>query len=365
MTGIIQADQDISFQAMSGEAAGPRPTSSRTIPPWTTSWPSRRAAAASPTPAACSSSLKPLDERKVTADQVIARLRGQAGQRARAPACTCSPSRTSASAAALGNAQYQYTLQGDDCQGARSSGRPGCWRGCAALPELVDVSSDQQNQGLQATLVIDRDTASRLGITAQLIDNTLYDAFGQRQVSTMYTAAQPVPRGHGGGAPVLAEPRLPARTSTSSPAPGPWCRCRAFAHYQLEQRRPGREPPGPVPVGHHLLQPAAGRGPGRRGDGDREGRASRSACRPPSTAASRAPPRPSRPRWPTSRSSSSPPSLAVYIVLGMLYESLHPPHHHPLHPALGRRGRPAGAARSSAPTSASSPSSASSCSSAS
>src|SRR5207244_5599893 len=55
------------------------------------------------------------------------------------------------------------------------------------LPELRDVSSDQQDQGLQASLVIDRSTASRLGITPQLIDDTLYDAFGQRIVSTMFT----------------------------------------------------------------------------------------------------------------------------------------------------------------------------------
>ena len=55
------------------------------------------------------------------------------------------------------------------------------------LPELSDISSDQQTRGLQATLVIDRDTASRLGISPQTIDNTLYDAFGQRQVSTIYT----------------------------------------------------------------------------------------------------------------------------------------------------------------------------------
>ena len=55
------------------------------------------------------------------------------------------------------------------------------------LPELVDVSSDQQVKGLEVTLVIDRDTASRLGITAAMIDNTLYDAFGQRQVSIIYT----------------------------------------------------------------------------------------------------------------------------------------------------------------------------------
>ena len=55
------------------------------------------------------------------------------------------------------------------------------------MPELVDVSSDQQDKGLQASLVIDRPTASRFGITPQVIDNTLYDAFGQRQVSISYT----------------------------------------------------------------------------------------------------------------------------------------------------------------------------------
>ncbi len=56
-----------------------------------------------------------------------------------------------------------------------------------AMPQLRDVSTDQQDQGLSATLVIDRDTAARLGISAAAIDNVLYDAFGQREVSTMYT----------------------------------------------------------------------------------------------------------------------------------------------------------------------------------
>src|SRR4029450_10960691 len=55
------------------------------------------------------------------------------------------------------------------------------------LPELLDAASDEQNGGLQVSLAIDRNTASRLGITAQMIDDTLYDAFGQRQVSTIFT----------------------------------------------------------------------------------------------------------------------------------------------------------------------------------
>ena len=58
---------------------------------------------------------------------------------------------------------------------------------CANCAILTDVNTDQQNSGLQASLVYDRDTASRLGITPQMIDNTLYEAFGQAQVSTMYT----------------------------------------------------------------------------------------------------------------------------------------------------------------------------------
>ena len=55
------------------------------------------------------------------------------------------------------------------------------------LPELADVNTDQQDKGLQTSLVIDRDAAARLGVTPQLIDATLNDAFGQRQVSTIYT----------------------------------------------------------------------------------------------------------------------------------------------------------------------------------
>ena len=87
----------------------------------------------------------------------------------------------------ISNALYQYTLQGENFERAQRLGASACCRSCAPFPQLVDVNSDQQNKGLQATLVIDRATASRLGITPQMIDNTLYDAFGQRQVSITYT----------------------------------------------------------------------------------------------------------------------------------------------------------------------------------
>jgi multidrug efflux pump subunit AcrB len=85
----------------------------------------------------------------------------------------------------FGNAQYQYTLQGANLDELNTWG-PRLLEKLKALPELRDQNSDQQDKGLQAMLVVDRDTASRMGITAETLDNALYDAFGQRQVSTMY-----------------------------------------------------------------------------------------------------------------------------------------------------------------------------------
>jgi multidrug efflux pump len=85
----------------------------------------------------------------------------------------------------FGAAQYQFTLQGEDLN-ELNSWAPQLFQKLRALPELRDVNTDQQDKGLQAQLVIDRDTASRLGVAAQDIDNALYDAFGQRQVSTIY-----------------------------------------------------------------------------------------------------------------------------------------------------------------------------------
>jgi len=83
-------------------------------------------------------------------------------------------------------AQYQYTLQGDNVPDL-NTWSPKLYEQLRSLPELADVNTDQQIKGLQASLAIDRDTASRLGITSQAIDDTLYDAFGQRPVSTMFT----------------------------------------------------------------------------------------------------------------------------------------------------------------------------------
>jgi multidrug efflux pump len=82
--------------------------------------------------------------------------------------------------------QYQYSLEDSDAN-ELNMWAPELVARLRSLPELRDVASDQQTEGLQTTLVVDRDTASRLGITLETIDNTLYDAFGQRIVSTMFT----------------------------------------------------------------------------------------------------------------------------------------------------------------------------------
>jgi multidrug efflux pump len=82
--------------------------------------------------------------------------------------------------------QYQYTLE-DPSADELNTWAPKLLAKLKTLPQLSDVASDQQNSGLRTSLNLDRDTASRLGFTTSAIDNTLYDSFGQRQVSTMYT----------------------------------------------------------------------------------------------------------------------------------------------------------------------------------
>ncbi|HVO25581.1 MAG TPA: multidrug efflux RND transporter permease subunit, partial [Candidatus Margulisiibacteriota bacterium] len=129
--------------------------------------------------------LKPLAERKINASQVMTRLRPKL---ASVPGASLflQVVQDVRIGGRLSTAAYQFTLQGDDLK-ELNQWAPRVFRKLQTLPQLVDVSSDQQNRGLEAALVIDRDTASRLGITSQMIDDALYDAFGQRQVSTMYT----------------------------------------------------------------------------------------------------------------------------------------------------------------------------------
>ena len=128
--------------------------------------------------------LKRAGVRQSTSDQVISRLRRQTSG---VPGATMflQNSQDVRIGGRQGNAQYQYTLQGPDFDSLAQWG-PKVLERLSALPEIADVSSDQQTSGLSSNVVIDRDSASRLGLTAQAVDSALYDAFGQRQVSVMY-----------------------------------------------------------------------------------------------------------------------------------------------------------------------------------
>jgi len=128
--------------------------------------------------------LKPVGVRKSTSDQVIARLRRKTSG---VPGATMflQNSQDVRIGGRQGNAQYQYTLQAPDFATLALWG-PKVLDQLSSLSEIADVSSDQQNSGLSSNVIIDRDTASRLGLTAQAVDSALYDAFGQRQVSVMY-----------------------------------------------------------------------------------------------------------------------------------------------------------------------------------
>jgi len=128
--------------------------------------------------------LKPLSKRGVSADQVIARIRGKTSQIAGA-GLVLQPTQDIRIGGRLSSAQYQYTLRGDNLQDLTVWG-PRLLGELRKLPLLTDVNIDQQNRGKEVSLSIDREKAARLGVSMQSIDDTLYDAFGQRQVSTMY-----------------------------------------------------------------------------------------------------------------------------------------------------------------------------------
>ncbi len=129
--------------------------------------------------------LKPLEVRKISSDQVIARLRPNL---AKIPGVSLFLQSTQdlRIGGRSSGAQYQYTLQSDSVKDL-NEWSPQVFRKLKTLTEIADVNTDQQDKGLESTLVVDRRTAARFGITQQNIDDTLYDAFGQRQVSTMYT----------------------------------------------------------------------------------------------------------------------------------------------------------------------------------
>jgi multidrug efflux pump len=128
--------------------------------------------------------LKPLSERKISIDEVIARIR-KATSKVPGAALYLQATQDLSVGGRFAAAQYQYTLQADNLTDL-THWSPILQQRLAKIPELRDVNSDQQMHGLQSSIVIDRDTASRLGVSMVSIDNTLGDAFGQRQVSNIY-----------------------------------------------------------------------------------------------------------------------------------------------------------------------------------
>jgi multidrug efflux pump len=130
--------------------------------------------------------LKPLAERQVSADAVVARLRDKLAHEPGANLFFV-PVQDIRIGGRQSNSQYQYTLQADELTDLRTW-EPRVRNALSQLPELTDVNTDQQDKGMQTSLVIDRDAAARLGVTVSNLDTTLNNAFGQRQVGVIYNA---------------------------------------------------------------------------------------------------------------------------------------------------------------------------------
>ncbi|MFN3397458.1 MAG: multidrug efflux RND transporter permease subunit [Sulfurimicrobium sp.] len=181
LMGSIQADQSISFQAMRDKLAAfveivRRDPAVEGVVGFT--------GGGQTNSGRMFVGLKPLAQRKLSVDKVIARLRGKL---AREPGARLflQAVQDIRVGGRPGNAQYQFTLQADRIDELRLW-EPRIRQALSDLPQLADVNTDQQDKGIQTSLVIDRDAAARLGLTAKLIDTTLNDLFGQRQVSTIY-----------------------------------------------------------------------------------------------------------------------------------------------------------------------------------
>jgi len=180
--GLIQGDQDLSFTAMSQKMR--LFTDIVLQDPAVDSVISFTGGGSGGSTARMFGQLKPLSERKLSVDQVIARIRSKSAKIPGA-ALYLQAAQDLNVGGRFGGAQYQYTLQADNLSDL-THWAPIIMQRLQKVPELRDVNSDQQMHGLQSSIVIDRDTASRLGVAVQDIDNTLGDAFGQRQVSNIY-----------------------------------------------------------------------------------------------------------------------------------------------------------------------------------
>jgi multidrug efflux pump len=184
ITGTVQADQSISFQLMRQKLQQFVDIIQKDPAVDTAAGFTGGGSAGGQTNAG-NMSLKPLSARNVSADEVIRRLRLETAQVPGASLFLQSVQDIRVGGRAA-NAQYQYTLQ-DSNPEQLFTWTPSILAELQKVPQLAQVNSDQQNNGLETNVIIDRDTAARLGLSVAQIDNTLYDAFGQRQVSTIYS----------------------------------------------------------------------------------------------------------------------------------------------------------------------------------
>jgi multidrug efflux pump len=186
LNGQIQADQDTSFQTMDKTLLTMVNIIDRDPAIDTVNAFSGGGGGTTTNTARMFISLKPLDERKIDADHIIQRLRPQL---AKVPGATLYLQ--SVQDVRVGgrqsNAQYQYTMRADNLNDLTTYA-PRMLAELKTIPIITDTNSDQQDRGLQAMVEYDRKTAARFNISSALIDDVLYDAFGQRQVSTMYSS---------------------------------------------------------------------------------------------------------------------------------------------------------------------------------
>jgi multidrug efflux pump subunit AcrB len=204
--------------------------------------------------------LKPLDERKIGAQALIVQLQRQLGKVPGA-VCVLQPMQDIRAPGGRSSAGlYQFTLAGDDLQELQTWA-PKVTARLQKIPGMAQVTSDLQTHGLQSYIDIDRDTASRLGITAKQIDDLLYDAFGQRQVSTMYKSMNQY---H-----VVMEVRGQSRVAGQHVCPRGERRPDSAVSLRpllAEFHALVSDAPVAIPVRDDLVQPAARSVAGRRGD---------------------------------------------------------------------------------------------------
>jgi len=181
LTGRIQGDQSISFQLMQKKLATfiniVRADSAVENVVGYTGGAQRNTGSLFVT-------LKPLSERKESADKIVTRLRAQLASES-GVTIILSPVQDIRVGGRQSRSSYQYTIQADDLD-VLKLWEPRIRRALAQLPELLDVDTDDQSKGLQTSLVVDRDAAARLGISFKQIDSVLNDAFTQKSVSTIY-----------------------------------------------------------------------------------------------------------------------------------------------------------------------------------